>query len=67
MMFNELNLLFCRVLRNRLPKCQHKKENEITGNFSCSSKISNIMYTGDNCVYDEVGEVTKNQEYDELQ
>lgn len=66
-MFNELNVLFFfRVFRNSLPKCQYKQENEITGNLSCS-KISNIMYTGDNCVYDEVGEVSKNQEYDELQ
>uniref|UniRef100_A0A8W8P1H2 Scavenger receptor class F member 2 n=1 Tax=Magallana gigas TaxID=29159 RepID=A0A8W8P1H2_MAGGI len=58
--------LVIRVLRNHLPKCQHKQENEKTGNLS-SSKISNIMYTGDICAYDEVGEVTKNPDYDELQ
>ncbi|XP_065925726.1 multiple epidermal growth factor-like domains protein 10 isoform X3 [Magallana gigas] len=57
--------LVIRVLRNHLLKCKHKQENEKTGNFS-SSKISNIMYTGDNCAYDEVGEVTKNPDYDEL-
>lgn len=62
---DEFHLLFCRVLRNHLPKCQHKQENEKTGNLS-SSKISNIMYTGDICAYDEVGEVTKNPDYNEL-
>lgn len=63
---DEFYLLFCRVLRNHLPKCQRKQENEKNGNLS-SSKMSNIMYTGDNCVYDEVGEVTKNPDYDDLQ
>lgn len=55
-----------RVLRNHPLKCRHKQEIEKTGNLS-SSKISNIMYAGDSCAYDEVGEVTKNPDYDELQ
>lgn len=63
---DEFHLLFCRVLRNHLPKCQHKRGSENAGHLS-SNKISNIMYTGDNSAYDEVGEVTKNPDYDELQ
>lgn len=58
--------LVLRVLRNHLPKCQHKRGSENTGHLS-SSKISNIMYSVDNCAYDEVGEVSRNPDFDELQ
>lgn len=66
-MFYEFHLgfFFCRAFRNNLPKCQRKQDNEDSGDLS-SITISNIIYTGDNCAYDEVGEVTKNPDYDEL-
>lgn len=53
---------FCRAIRNPLPKFQREQRNK----DSSSSKVSNIIYTGDDCAYEEVGEVTKNSDYDEL-
>lgn len=57
-----LVFFFCRALRNPLPKFQREQRNK----DSSSSKVSNIIYTGDDCAYEEVGEVTKNSDYDEL-
>ncbi|XP_052693329.1 multiple epidermal growth factor-like domains protein 11 isoform X2 [Crassostrea angulata] len=54
------------ILRNNLLKCQRKKDNKAARNLG-SSKVSNIIYTCNSAyAYDEVGEVTKNQDYDIL-